>query len=128
VRDIDIEPLARHIAGLGIDPLLAEGSDTAVDLIIRCDDLKRQYFSFASKYCSWHNPAAYPIYDNNVEACLWYYSKQDGFSKYAREGYRYPDFVRIVTDFQRFYGLTSFTFKQLDKFLWSQGGELLAGM
>ena len=26
VRDIDVEILARHIAGIGIDPLLAEGS------------------------------------------------------------------------------------------------------
>jgi hypothetical protein len=127
VRDVDVKPLARHIAGLGIDPLLAEGSPATVDLITHCENLKL-HFSFASKYCSWHNPDAYPIYDTYVEACLWYHRKQDGFAKYAREGYRYPDFVRIVTAFREFYGLTSFTFKQLDKFLWSQGRQLLVGM
>jgi len=33
VLDVDVETLARHIAGLGIDALLAEGSSRAVDLI-----------------------------------------------------------------------------------------------
>lgn len=63
VRDIDVDPLARHIASLRIDPLLVEGSPSAVDVISKCDGL-RQYFSFASKYCSWHNASAYPIYDS----------------------------------------------------------------
>jgi hypothetical protein len=63
VRDIDIGPLTRHIAGLRIDPLLQEGRPEAVDLIWNCDGLLK-YFSFASKYCSWHNPTAYPIYDS----------------------------------------------------------------
>jgi hypothetical protein len=61
VRAIDLKPLASHIAGLGIDGLLAVGSPNAADLIMRCPAVTSQYFSFASKYCSWHNPAAYPI-------------------------------------------------------------------
>ncbi|HEY6347054.1 MAG TPA: hypothetical protein VIY49_36655 [Bryobacteraceae bacterium] len=124
VLDKDIERLARHIAGLCIDPLLRKGRPGAVDLIWNCDDLNRRYFSFASKYCSWHNPAAYPIYDSYVEECLWRYKRQDGFTEYGREGYRYPDFVRIVSAFRQFYGLTV-SFKDLDKFLWSTGGRLL---
>src|ERR1035441_4466598 len=83
VRDIDVETLARHIAGLGIDPLLAEGSASAVDLISHCDKL-RDCVSFATKYCSWHNPDAYPIYDSRVNECLWSYKKQDGFAKFHR--------------------------------------------
>jgi hypothetical protein len=77
VRDIDVEILARHIAGLGIDPLIAEGSSSTVERITHCDNL-RNYFSFATKYCSWHNPDAYPIYDTRVDECLWSYKKQDG--------------------------------------------------
>jgi hypothetical protein len=80
VRDIDVEILARHIAGIGIDPLLAEGSPSTVDLITNCVNL-RNYFSFASKYCSWHNPDTYPIYDSRVDECLWSYQKRDGFAK-----------------------------------------------
>jgi hypothetical protein len=124
VLDKDIEPLAHHIARLNIDPLLREGRPEAVDSIWNCDGL-RKYFSFASKYCSWHNPAAYPIYDSFVEECLWQYSRQpDGFMGYRRSGYGYPDFVRIVRAFRERYGLTA-SFKDLDKFLWSTGARLL---
>ncbi|HEX7422960.1 MAG TPA: hypothetical protein VF311_03600, partial [Terriglobales bacterium] len=63
------EPIARHIAGLCIDPIIAQGASRAVGLITNCDGL-RKYFSFATKFCSWHNPAAYPIYDGNVELQL----------------------------------------------------------
>lgn len=37
----------------------------------------------------------------------------------------YQDFVGIMTAFNRFYGLGSFTFKEIDKYLWSNGGEPL---
>jgi len=125
IRAVNI--VASHIIGLGIDSSLSDGSPDAVDLIakVRFGDKERNNFSFASKYCNWHNPTAYPIYDVNVEACLWRYKKQDGFAKYPREGYQYPDFLNIVTAFRNFYGLDSFTFKQLDKYLWYQGEKLL---
>jgi hypothetical protein len=126
VRAIDLKPLASHIAGLGIDGLLAVGSPNAADLIMRCPAVTSQYFSFASKYCSWHNPAAYPIYDSNVEDCLWWYRIHDGFTTYRRDSYGYPEFLRIVTAYRNHYGLSSFAFKQLDKFLLNQGYQLNA--
>jgi hypothetical protein len=94
----------------------------------------RNYFSFASKYCNWHNPTAYPIYDSNVEACLWHYKNQEGSTfagalaergiGFPRYGYNYAQFVRIVNAFRDGYSLESFTYKQLDKFLWSLGDTL----
>jgi hypothetical protein len=128
VRDIDVEILARHIAGLGIDPLLAEGSPSTVDLITNCDNL-RNYFSFASKYCSWHNPDAYPIYDSRVDECLWSYQKRDGFAKkkfLRKDLWVYPGFCEVVTQFRDFYKLGSFNFKAIDKFLWLQGESLFS--
>src|SRR5271167_2924716 len=38
IRDIDVEPLSRHIARIGIDSLLTRGSLEAVDLIANCPD------------------------------------------------------------------------------------------
>jgi hypothetical protein len=70
INSVDMEPLATYIAGLGIDPLLDQGSFVAVDRITICPPLRR-YLSFASKFCSWHNPTAYSIYDGNARACLW---------------------------------------------------------
>jgi hypothetical protein len=122
--------VAEHIRSLAIDPDLRAGKPEIVDRIATVQ-LKggkiRHFFCFASKYCSWHNPTEYPIYDGNVEACLWYYRRQDGFATFARNGYGYPEFKRRVNAFRDFYpGLTSFTYKQLDKLLWYLGDTLLS--
>jgi hypothetical protein len=125
INDIDIEPLARHIAGLDIDQLLAQPNLRAVDLITNCPDLQKN-FSFATKYCSWHNPTAYPIYDRNVDECLWRYKKQDQFAKFNRKDLRvYEKFLAVVTSFVSFYVLDALTFKQIDKFLWRLGDRVL---
>jgi hypothetical protein len=134
-----VNVVAKHITDLGIDPDLRAGKAEIVDRIAEArlsGDKIRHYFSFASKYCSWHNPTKYPIYDSNVEACLWHYKNQEG-SRFAaaladrviafpRYGYDYAGFVRIVNAFRDGYGLTSFTYKQLDKLLWSLGDTLLS--
>jgi hypothetical protein len=134
IRAVNI--VARHICSLAIDPDLRAGKPEIVDRIatVQLKDTTRYNFSFASKYCNWHNPTAYPIYDGNVEACLWHYKKQGGsFTDalaergiaFLRDGYDYAEFVRIVNAFRDGYKLTSFTYKQLDKLLWSLGDTLL---
>ena len=128
IRDIEVEPLACHIAGLGIDPLLDHGSLHAVDLITNCPDLRKCY-SFATKFCSWHNPMAYPIYDGNVDECLWSYKKQDTFATFHRQDLVcYEKLVATISAFSKHYGLSSLTFKQLDKFLWRLGDQILKGL
>jgi hypothetical protein len=126
IRAVNI--VARHICSLAIDADLKAGNPEIVDGIakVQLSDRIHNFFSFASKYCNWHNPTAYPIYDGNVEACLWFYRRQDGFATFPRSGYGYPEFVRRVNAFRDFYGLTSFTYKQLDKFLWYLGDTLLS--
>lgn len=125
INNIDVEPLARRIAGIGIDALLDQGSFVAVDRITICPPLKR-YLSFASKFCSWHNPAAYPIYDRNARTCLWAYRKQDKFAKFQEQDlWVYADFCAAVTSFSSHYGLGRFNLKQLDKLLYRVGGQIL---
>jgi hypothetical protein len=126
IRDIDVEPLAQHVVRLSIDPPLDQGDLCAVERIYKCPPLK-MYYSFATKFCSWHNPTAYPIYDHNADECLWSYQKQDGFANFRRQdlGY-YEKFVAIVTAFRNHYGLSCFSFRLLDKFLVRSGGEILA--
>jgi len=126
IRDIEVETVAKHIVGLGIDPLLAQGSLQAVTLITDCPNV-RQYLSFASKFCSWHNPAAYPIYDGNVRECLSSYQKQDSFAQFRNKEdlYYYQKLFDAVLAFSSHYGLNSLTFKQLDKFMYRVGGQIL---
>jgi len=126
IRDIEVETVAKHIVGLGIDPLLAQGSLQAVTLITDCPNV-RQYLSFASKFCSWHNPTAYPIYDGNVRECLSLYQKQDSFAQFRNKEdlYYYQKLFDAVLAFRSHYGLNSLTFKQLDKFMYRVGGQIL---
>ena len=126
IRDIEVETVAKHIVGLGIDPLLAQGSLQAVTLITDCPNV-RQYLSFASKFCSWHNPTAYPIYDGNVRECLSSYQKQDSFAQFRNKEdlYYYQKLFDAVVAFSSHYGLNSLTFKQLDKFMYRVGGQIL---
>jgi hypothetical protein len=125
VNDIDVWPLAEHIAGLRIDSLIDQGDPAAVKRIYTCGDM-RMYYSFATKFCSLHNPTAYPIYDRYADECLWAYKKQDRFEKFDRQdlGY-YNKFVAVVSAFRKHYGLDRFSFRDIDKFLWRTGARIL---
>ncbi|UTW70364.1 hypothetical protein KHA80_07545 [Anaerobacillus sp. HL2] len=41
---------------------------------------KKNFYSFATKYCSHHNPLDYPIYDSYVDEVLRHFRNRDGFS------------------------------------------------
>ncbi|MDR3414279.1 MAG: hypothetical protein P4L87_25515 [Formivibrio sp.] len=126
IRNIDVEPLARHIAGLDIDTLLNQGSPVAVERIFVCPELRRKYYSFATKFCSWHRPEDYPLYDSYAVECLWAYKKQDSFHKFHRQDlWYYEKLVTTVTAFRHWYNLDCLTFRQIDKFLWRCGGRII---
>jgi hypothetical protein len=131
INDKDIEATARHIAALGIDSLLDQGSHSAVDLIANIPNLRRCY-SFATKFCSWHNPAAFPLYDGYVDLCLWSYRRQADqevrppFAHFHRQDiWNYSSLVEIVTAFRNYYGMNSMPFKDLDKFLWRSRFQIM---
>lgn len=125
IKYVDLMPLARHIARRNIDQQLDQGAPEAVDLIWSCPETIN-YYSFATKFCSWHNPKSYPMHDHYVDECLWAYRKQDRFHDFQRQDmYDYAKFVGIVAAFQSHYNLESFSFRELDKFLWSTGQRIL---
>jgi hypothetical protein len=127
-----VHDVASHIHQVReIDSALAKGSPEVVDKIakvtISATGKQRSNFAFATKYCSWHNQASYPIWDSRVAMYLWCLrgtpfaeflgSKPDLWDYYK-------EFVRTMTAFRDFYKLGSFTFKQIDKFLWLEGTSL----
>lgn len=67
-----IYQVAVHVHLLDIDAELAQHSTAIVDKIaaVRFGNKRRKVFSFASKYCSWHDRDNYPIYDSFVDALL----------------------------------------------------------
>ena len=58
--------VAKHLLSLGIDARLKAGDVTLVNDIkqININGTERNFYFFASKYCSHHNPLDYPIYDS----------------------------------------------------------------
>ncbi|HEV2133841.1 MAG TPA: hypothetical protein VGR47_06220 [Terracidiphilus sp.] len=133
-RILAVLKLAHHIADLGakIDAALASGSREAVTLIPQAGhgDSDLSFYTFATKYCNWHQPNLYPIYDSRVDKYLWALKKQGVFQCEALAGHQdlheYPQFCVVMTAFREQFGLGSFTFKQIDKFLWSQGQAVWA--
>ena len=121
-----IYPVAKHILSLNIDERLEAGDPTLVDEIARVNfnGEEKFFYSFASKYCSHHNPLEYPIHDSYVRKVLNYYKKVDGFFYFGEEDLKnYPKFKEILIRFRDFYKLNKYNLKELDKYLWQFGKE-----
>jgi len=121
-----IYPLARHILSLNIDARLNEGDVNLVKDIQYVKYYKgiKNFYSFATKYCSHHKPLDYPIYDSYVDLVLRHFRKCDEFSIFQDSDLKdYPKFKNILLDFQLFYGLNEYNLKQIDQYLWLLGKD-----
>jgi hypothetical protein len=121
-----IYPVAKHICALGIDARLKAGDVTLVGDIqhITISDTERNFYSFASKYCSHHNPLDYPIYDSYVDEVLRYFRNRDNFSDFQDGDLKdYVKFKGILIDFRAFYGLGKYNLKQIDQYVWLLGKD-----
>jgi hypothetical protein len=125
----NVVDVAQHIRknAQKIDAGLAAGSPEIVETIawVSVPGKKdRNNFSFATKYCSWHKPEAYPIYDSNVQRYLEFLQEKTDFAKgfnVSATHWTYAQFLVAMENLRKHYGLGSFTFKEIDKFLWSEG-------
>jgi len=118
--------MAHHIQTLDIDPDLAQKSTAVVNHIAAAtfSGKRRNVYSFATKYCSWHDQDSYPIYDWFVEQVLLAYQEQDSFDKFTKLDLKdYATYKRVLEGFRERYQLTGYSFKQLDKFLWLLGKD-----
>lgn len=119
--------MARHICSLPVDAALRERSTNIVDQIanVTFSGKSRQVFSFATKYCSWHDQDNYPLYDFYVDKLLMAYRSKDKFAVFAKiDLRRYASYKIAVSSFRDHYDLNEYSFKQLDKFLWLYGKHL----
>lgn len=121
-----IYPVAKHICALDIDGRLKAGDVTLIGDIqyVTIGDTEKNFYSFASKYCSHHMPLNYPIYDSYVDRVLRYFRKRDSFSNF--QDCELKDYVRfkdILIDFQVFYGLNKYNLKQIDQYVWLLGKD-----
>lgn len=121
-----IYPVAKHIVSLNIDKRLLDGDSSLVDIIqhVNVNGKEKNFYSFATKYCSHHNPLDFPIYDSYVDEVLRYFRKKDGFTEFADKNLRdYSSFKKTLIDFRLFYHLEAYDLKQIDKYIWQLGKE-----
>lgn len=118
----DIFTVAQHILSLHIDERLEKHDLSLVNDIADVDEIGKVFYSFATKYCSHHQPEYYAIYDNYVEKVLVSLNNRDHFASFKREHLKiYETYMRVIKAFQQRYGLMKYTIKQLDQYLWQLG-------
>lgn len=122
--------LARHMVSLDIDRDLDAGDVSLVERIANVetkDGRKARNYSFATKYCNWHRPQMFPIYDSRVDEYLWQLKNKTSFTSFHRQDqyYDYPALKRVITEFREHFGLIDFNYKLIDKFLYMAGSQLL---
>lgn len=133
-----IHHVAKMIVQADIGQMLRDGKPEAIEKIRRVEfeDSKgvwqhKNIYSFATKYCTLHNPRDYAMYDELVIRTLGAYQKQqkeEGIPFCDPFGWEdlknFPVFKAIVVGFRERFGLEDFTLREVDKFLWTLGGEL----
>ena len=118
--------VAKHIVELDIDERLKAGDLSLVNDIshVTINGRLKNFYSFASKYCSHHSPEKYAIYDSYVDKVLVYFNKVDEFSDFRREDLKdYEKFNKVLMDFRSFYGLDEYNLKDIDRYVWQLGKE-----
>jgi len=121
-----IYSLAKHITTIpDLSTLIKNGDVEAVTAIQHGHKIKSKikeidFLSFATKYCSFHNPASFPIFDNFIEKYLYKMAKKrNWFPKITHKKMRDYDFFRNVIDkFRKEFNLTNESYKTIDKGLW----------
>ena len=119
-------PVAKRILELDVDNRLKQGDESLVNDIapISISGKDKYFYSFATKYCSHHNPIHFPIYDYYVEKVLMYFKKKDKFSEYRKTELKdYKVFKKVLLEFREYYGLAKYSLKEIDLYLWQAGKE-----
>ena len=149
IKNKDLVAVARYIECLGIDERLAQyGDKPNIELVYELAYGIRDYvikkdinniYSFASKYCAWHEPNLYPIVDSYTKGMLYQINGElDLWSKIVRKNSEwctrvthkalnhydvyYDLYMGVLSYVKKEYKLT-LSLKQLDIFLYEYGKE-----
>ena len=122
------DAMAEHILSLNIDDQLA-AADTQVVMDIANLDFRgerRYFYAFASRYCCYHFPKDYPIYDPTIEQLLKLFFKRNQDRKLSKdEILNYSSFKELMVVYKDNFHLPLETFWGLDKFIWTHGKQII---
>jgi hypothetical protein len=124
----DVFSMANHVIKIeGFDYMLRYGDKEVVNRVrsghgIRVNKIGKEidFYSFATKYCSFHNPNVYPIYDNLVVDLLLALNQHYGWNakRYKSELLNYSVYVNIIDKCLQSLVLTNISYKMADKGFW----------
>lgn len=122
----DVHSMAKHIYHLNIDERLKRMDYSLINDIatVEISWKPHNFYSFATKYCSHHRPEKYAIYDNYVEKVLVTMNRRESepFAYFKKEGLKnYETYMYVIQAFRQHFGLSQFSIKQLDQYLWQLG-------
>ena len=114
----DLYKMADHIVRKHIDEKLKIEDYSLVDDIAKVEisGKNRNFYSFASKYCHYHNPKKFAIYDSYVAKVLCVF-----LDKKQNELRDYNTFIKALNDFSKCYNFENYGYDDLDKYLWCLG-------
>lgn len=125
----DTSKMASHIHDpkKNIDVRIKGGDIKVIDDIRKGHDIKRKkgnkeldFYSFATKYANWHNPSAFPIFDNLVNDLLTQFKKKNILPiEFTAEKLRdYEEFKSVIDSLKKLLQLGDWNYKKIDKALW----------
>jgi hypothetical protein len=114
----DLYKMADHIVKKNIDEKLKKGDYSLVNDIAKVEigGKERNFYSFATKYCHYHNPDVFAIYDSYVAKVLCVF-----LDKKESELRNYNNYIKALNDFTQRYNLDKYKYDNLDKYLWRLG-------
>ncbi len=115
----DTYPISVHILNLNIDEDIKNGNlDVVSKIAIGHGYRNSRQYSFATKYCSFHNKDVYPIFDRRVKEMLIMHRDLYKFSSFEDDDLLdYTKYVSIIYEFIEKFNL-KFSLKEIDKYLW----------
>lgn len=122
----DTHAVAKHIVQVNPGAGIEQGDPAVVNSlsVVTIGGKRRSCYSFATKYCSHHNPEAFPIFDSFVQKMLTHFRRKDKFASFKNDELKdYPKFVEIIGCFQRHYDLDARTVRDIDIYLWLAGKQ-----
>lgn len=118
-RYVKTYEVAEGVVACNIDDKLKDGDGSVVNDIQK----RTGQYVFATKYCHFHKPETFPIFDSKVEIALKYFKNNFGFDFTIKELRDYEKYKGICDRFIDEFELEK-NYKKIDEYLWLVGKAL----
>lgn len=134
VSNEHLSKLSEILNGNDIRKLIKDGEIKIVQKVAKISKeiTGKYYYCFITKYCSWHNPEAFPIFDNIVFRVLKLINIEHNFLLY-RKGTQlepnggddknyYQNYVNVIKNSSKlFEACPDINFRNIDRYFWMKG-------